>query len=251
MCYAVPAMLIISSSAKGMDLETPAPQGREPHFQKQTTTIQKDVAALDLAELQKLLYTSEKIAILNAERMQNWTDAEARPSMFLYKGDVYKQLHPTEYNDEQLDYAGRSLFAMSGLYGAVGAMDMIKPYRLGMKCKMEKFGQMNDYWRPFITEYFNELIDRDGHKFLLDLASIEYSKAVDREKLNIPVIKAEFKEERDGKLKIIGIMAKRARGMMIDYCIQNQIQDPAQLRHFNAAGYEFVGEENGILTFVR
>jgi cytoplasmic iron level regulating protein YaaA (DUF328/UPF0246 family) len=244
-------MLIISSSAKGMDLETPAPKGREPHFQKLSAAIQKDVASLDLAELQKLLYTSEKIAILNAERMQNWEDAEARPSIFLYNGDVYKQLHPTEYTQDQLDYAGRSLFAMSGLYGAVGAMDEIKPYRLGMKCKMEKYGQMNDYWRPHITQYFNELVDRDGHTFLLDLASIEYSKAVNHKELKIPVVKAEFKEERDGKLKIIGIMAKRARGMMIDYCIQNQIENPADLRHFNAAGYEFVGEENGTMTFAR
>jgi len=244
-------MLIISSSAKTLDLETPAPKGQAPHFLKQTNEIQKLLAAMDVEEFSKTLGASEKIAILNVQRMQDWNSNEARPSLFMYNGDVYRQLHPEDYTSKQLDYAGRSVFAMSGLYGAVGALDAIKPYRLEMKAKLDGYGNLNDYWRPYITEYFNELIDRDGHKFLLDLASIEYSKAVDREKLKVPVVKVDFKEERDGKLKVIGIMAKRARGMMIDYCIKNQIEDPSELRHFNTAGYEFVGEENGTLTFVR
>lgn len=206
---------------------------------------------MDVQELSKKLHCSEKIAILNVGRMQSWNAAEARPSLFMYKGDVYRQLTPSDYSQEELDYAGRSVFAMSGMYGTVGALDRIKPYRLEMKAVIGDYGHMNDYWRPLVTKYFNELIESEGHKFLLNLASIEYAKAVDRDQLKVPVIDVQFKEEREGKLKIVGIMAKRARGMMIDYCIKNMIEDPSELRHFNTAGYEFIGEENGSMIFAR
>lgn len=244
-------MLIISSSAKTLDLTSPAPKSQKAHFEKEANKVQAVLAKMDVADFSKALHVSEKLAIMNVKRMQNWSSAESRPALFMYKGDVYRQLHTDEYNDEQIAYAARSVFAMSGLYGAVGGLDAIKPYRLEMKADIEGFGHMNDYWRPLVTDYFNELIKKDGHKFLLNLASVEYAKAVDRGKLNVPVVNVVFKEERDGKLKIIGLMAKRARGAMIDYCIKNQIEDPADLRHFNEDAYEFVGENNGTLTFVR
>jgi len=244
-------MLIISSSAKTLDLETPAPEGREPHFLKEANKLQQRLAGMDVQALSEKLHCSERIAILNVNRMQTWDVAEARPSIFMYKGDVYRQLTASEYSKEELEYAARSVFAMSGLYGAVGALDRIKPYRLEMKANLEGYGHMNDYWRPLVTDYFNELIEEEGHKFLLNLASVEYSKAVDRTQLKVPIVDVQFKEERDGKLKIVGIMAKRARGMMIDFCIKNMIEDPAQLRAFNSAGYEFIGEENGSMIFAR
>lgn len=243
-------MLIISSSAKTLDLKTPAPKGQEPPFLKEANEVQAFLASMDVQAYSRTLGVSEKIAILNVERMQTWDSAEARPALFMYKGDVYRQLNPEEYSPEQLDYA-KSVFAMSGLYGAVGGMDKIKPYRLEMKAELKGYGHMNDYWRPLVTSYFNELIEKEAHEFLLNLASKEYAKAVDRKELKVPVIDVEFKEEREGKLKTIGLMAKRARGMMIDYCIKKQIQDPNELRHFNQAGYEFLGEEKGTLTFVR
>jgi uncharacterized protein len=248
-CYS-PPMLIISSSAKTLDLETPAPQGQAPNFLIEANKAQSVLASMDVQTFSEILGVSEKIALLNVERMQTWSSAKARPALFMYKGDVYRQLNPSDYSKEQLDYA-KSVFAISGLYGAVGGMDEIKPYRLEMKAKLEGYGSMNVYWKPLVTDYFNKLVEKEGHQFLLNLASKEYAKAVDRKKLTIPVIDVEFKEERDGKLKIVGLMAKRARGMMIDYCIVNHVQDPAELRHFNSAGYEFLGEENGTLTFVR
>lgn len=244
-------MIIISSSGKTLDLKRPAPSGRPPHFLKEAETIQKFLTTLDVPDFAKTLGTSEAIAIINVERMQTWKVAPERPALFLYFGDVYRELHPLEYSAQQLEYAGRSVFAMSGLYGAVGGMDAIKPYRLEMKTDLDGFGVMNEYWRPLVTDYFNELAEKEGHHFLLNLASIEYAKAVDRKKLKIPIIDVDFKEERDGVLKIVGIMAKRARGMMIDYCIRHQIEDPAELRNFKAAGYEFVGESQGTMTFAR
>jgi cytoplasmic iron level regulating protein YaaA (DUF328/UPF0246 family) len=244
-------MLIISSSGKTLDLDSPAPKGRKPHFEDEANKIQELLAKMDVKAFSKTLGTSENIAILNVERIQNWSTNKGRPSLFMYNGDVYRGLHEGDYTKEQLDYAGRSVFAMSGLYGAVGGLDAIKPYRLEMKAKLKGYGHMNDYWKPLITDYFNELIKKEGHRFLLNLASIEYAKPVDREKLDVPVVDVIFKEERDGELKIIGIMAKKARGVMIDYCIKNQIEDPADLRNFNEDGYEFIGEEDGALTFAR
>ncbi|MFT7184224.1 MAG: cytoplasmic iron level regulating protein YaaA (DUF328/UPF0246 family) [Oceanicoccus sp.] len=244
-------MIIISSSAKTLDLKSSVPQGKVPHFIDEANKIQSQLGSMDLASYSKVLGVSESLAILNIKRMQTWSTQKARPSLFMYKGDVYRQLNAADYSEEQLDYAGKSVFAMSGLYGAVGALDEIKPYRLEMKAKLEGYGAMNAYWKPRVTTYFNELAEKEGHQCLLNLASIEYAKAMDRSELTIPVIDVEFKEEREGKLKIIGIMAKRARGMMIDYCIEKQIEDPAELRHFNAGGYEFIGESNGTLTFAR
>lgn len=244
-------MLIISSSAKTLDLTTPAPKGRAPHFLKEAEKIQKHLATMDVPVLSRTLGISEKLAIENVERMQSWKGAPERPALFMYKGDVYRELHPKEYSIEQIDYAARSVFAMSGLYGAVGGLDLIKPYRLEMNAKLGTWGAMNEYWRPLVTAYFNELIEKEGHRHLLNLASVEYAHAVDRKQLKVPMIDVDFKEERDGVLKTIGIMAKRARGMMIHYCIQHQIEDPADLRNFKAAGYEFVGEEKGKLVFAR
>lgn len=244
-------MLIISSSGKTLDLQSPAPKGLQPHFEKEANAIEAVLAQMDVKTLTKVLGASEKIAMLNFERIQNWSHNTARPSLFMYKGDVYRELHVQDYSPAQLEYAGRSVFAMSGLYGAVGGMEAIKPYRLEMKTKLKGYGAMNDYWRPFITKYFNELIEKEGHQHLLNLASVEYAKAVDRKKLKVPVIDVHFKEEQNGKLKVVGIMAKRARGMMIDFCIQNQIEDPADLRAFKTAGYEFIGQSKNTLTFAR
>lgn len=244
-------MLIISSSAKTLDLETHAPKGKPAHFLKKANVLQKEIAGLEFKALKKLLHVNEKLAHLNFERMQGWAKAEARPALFMYKGDVYRELDVQNYSKKQLEYAGKCLFAMSGLYGAVGALDEIKPYRLEMQAKIKGFGAMNDYWRPFVTDYFNELIEQEGHTHLLNLASVEYARALDSKKLKVPIIHVDFKEERDGKLKTIGILAKRARGMMIDFCIKNQVTKPAQLREFKAAGYEFSGEEKGKMLFIR
>lgn len=247
-------MLIISSSAKTLDLDKAVPsffQCEQAPFTKTADKIAEELNELDLEELQKLYKVSDKITAENMLRFQNWSAADERPGLYMYKGDVFRELELDLYKKAEHDYASNSVFVMSGLYGIVGANHLIKPYRLEMKAELEGRGVMNDFWRSEVTDYLNGVVDRQGHKLLLNLASKEYSKAVDEEKLKVPMINVDFKEEQEGKLKIVGIFAKRARGMMINYCIKNKVETLEQLRHFKAAGYEFHGEKDGTLTFVR
>lgn len=257
-------MLIISSSAKTLDFESPYKAlvvPTEPEFMKEAVKVHKELADLSMPKLKKLLGVNEKLAILNFERMKVWSrkhsdenaSGNARPSIFAYKGDVFRQLTPTEYSEKECEYAARSVYVMSGLYGAVGAFDFIQPYRLEMAAEVGGIedGVMSDFWRDKITNYFNELIEKEGHRFMLDLASKEYSAAVDFEKLACPTVKVDFKEKKNGKLKIMGIFSKRARGMMIDFCIRNQIEQVQDITKFKGGGYEFMGEEDGKYVFVR
>ena len=254
-------MLIISSSAKTLDFETSYSAKVEPAspvFLETAAELHDVLEKMDFAELKKLLGVNEKLAVLNFERMQMWSSQHAdqshggnsRPAMFAYKGDVFRQLTPTEYSKSECEYAARSLFVMSGLYGAVGAFDLIQPYRLEMATELNG-ERLSSFWKEVVTDHFNELIRRNGHKVLLDLASKEYSAAVDMDSLECPVVKVDFKECKDGKLKIMGIYSKRARGMMIDFCIRHQVKNVEDIKKFNEGGYEFHGEGNGRYVFVR
>ncbi len=258
-CYNAQAlsffMLIISSSAKTLDVDSAIPnwvKGREPHFIEEADRIRNGLAKLEMPELKKVLGVNEKLAQLNFERYQKWSSAPERPALYLYKGDVFRELEVETYEADGVDYAGDHVFVMSGLYGAVNALDAIKPYRLEMNAKLKEAKQaMNLQWQDAVTDYFNEWIQKHKFPCLLNLASVEYAKAVNPAKLCVPIIHVDFKEERDGELKTVGIFAKRARGMMINYCIQNKVQEPDELHGFNVAGYEFMGEKDGHLLFAR
>ena len=254
-------MLIISSSAKTLDFETPynalAPTG-PPEFLAFAEDLHSKLINLSLQELKSLLGVSEKIAVLNFERIKAWSvdhrneteGGNSRPALFAYKGDVFRQLSPHDYSREESEYAANSVCVMSGLYGVVRGFDLIQPYRLEMAAQIDG-EKLNRLWQEKVTEFINERAQKEGHVALLDLASVEYSSAVNKDRLNIPVIKVDFKERKDGKLKVMGIFAKRARGMMIDYCIRNQIHDPVEIQGFTGGGYKFAGEEKGVYLFVR
>lgn len=247
-------MLIISSSAKTLDYDsdfTAHVKPTRPVFEKQADEIRDHLAALNPQELATALHASEKIAALNFERYQNWSSAPERPALFAYKGDVFREMNPHDYSKAQCEYAQDSVHTMSGIYGVVRAFDLIKPYRLELKLKLAPTGKLSDYWSQQVTDYFNQQIQEKGHTHLLNLASLEYSAAVDSEQLLCPIVDVDFKETVDGKLKTVGLFAKRARGMMIEYCVQNQVTDPSQLRDFKTAGYEFMGEEGGRMLFGR
>jgi cytoplasmic iron level regulating protein YaaA (DUF328/UPF0246 family) len=292
-------MLILSSSAKTLDLKSEWPVGFAPlvpAFQSEADQLVARLKKMELKDLEAVLHVSEKIAIVNAERFQTyvkwpevWEDESAllRPMLYCYKGDVFRELQLEKYGEGELSYAARSVFVSSGLYGIVGAQDGIQPYRLEMKAKLpglkldggssDKNGvaiKMNQWWRENVTHYLNERIAENAeggakdfgtpHHYFLNLASIEYSAAVDRMALEIPVIDVEFKEvQEDGTMKTVGIFAKRARGMMIDHCVTHHIESLDGLRLFTRAGYELVAdrayedkEKKGIrgsrvLTFAR
>jgi uncharacterized protein len=257
-------MLIISSSAKTLDFKTPYTtqiKSQVPIFNKQATIFNNYLRTKQVGDLTKILEINEKLAILNFQRNQDWkaspTEEGTRPAIYAYKGDVFRQLHPHDYSPDECAYAHNSLMIMSGLYGVVRAFDAIQPYRFGMATKVkdeikgEIPGKLNEFWKTKITDFLNAQIKEQKHRGLINLASKEYAKPVDKDKLECPFITVDFKEDRGGVLKTMGLYAKRARGMMIDYCIKNKIENPEDLKEFAKDGYHFATEEDGHYIFIR
>lgn len=248
-------MVILSSSSKTLDFESEYSakiSPTDPVFKKQGAAIQKQLAAYSAEELEHVLDCSSKIALLNFDRMQAWKTTAARPAIFSYKGDVFKPLTPESYSVEQSEYAQQSVHIMSGLYGVVRAFDLIKPYRLEMRLSLDNFGKLNIYWRDDITTYLNQQIKKDNHPFVLNIASKEYSSAVDEQQLSIPMVHVDFKERKeDGSLRTVAIYAKQARGMMMEYCIQHTVTTLDEVKKFSAGGYSFAGEKDNHILFVR
>lgn len=248
-------MLLISTSSKTLDFESayePLVEPTTPAYLEQAETIRTQLSSYSKKQLEKVMGVSEKIAALNYDRIQEWESAPERPAIFAYKGDVFKPLHPTEYTKAQSEYAQASLYIMSGLYGVLRAFDLMKPYRMEMRLTLDGMGKMSAFWRNDVTAFLNTQIETHGHKLALNVASKEYAAAVDESELNVPVVHVDFKQKKeDGSVKIVPIFSKIARGTMIDYCIQNQIDSIDEVKKFAEDGYTFAGEEDGRLVFVR
>lgn len=248
-------MLIITTSSKTLDFEsdyTPLVKPTTPAYLEKAETIRTQLRAYNPKQLESVMDVSEKIALQNFDRIQEWESATQRPALLAYKGDVFKPLHPQEYSKEQSEYAQSSLYIMSGLYGVLRAFDLMKPYRLEMRLSLEETGKVSTFWRQDVTAFLNEQIEKHGHKIALNVASKEYIAAVDEKELNVPMVHVDFKKRNeDGSLRTVVIYAKTARGMMMDYCIQNQVETIDQVKEFAEGGYAFAGEEDGRLLFVR
>lgn len=194
------------------------------------------------ADLQALMNISENIADLNKERFKNFSSeftlANSKPALFAFKGDVYRKMNVEDYSQEQLAFAQEHLRILSGLYGLLKPLDLMQPYRLemGIKLKNKKADDLYGFWQNKITKALDEAAT-DGT--VINLASQEYFKAINPKKLKAKVIHITFKEYREGKYKIIAIFAKQARGLMANYIIENQINEPELLKLFNVDQYEY------------
>ena len=184
---------------------------------------------------------SEKISLLNYERYIKWslpfTKKNAHPALLLFQGDVYKGISVGDFKKEDFIYAQKSLRILSGLYGILKPLDLIQPYRLemGTQIKIGKHNDLYDFWGDEITKAINEDKNSD---YLINLASVEYFKSINKEKLNAKLINIIFKEKRNGSYKIIGINAKKARGLMSRYIIKNKISNPMKLKKFKEENYK-------------
>jgi cytoplasmic iron level regulating protein YaaA (DUF328/UPF0246 family) len=252
-------MLILTSPAKSLDLDGFFPKGYEstPAFLPEAKLITSFCQSKSEVELKQLLKVSDKLTALNFERYQDWdishTIENSRPALYTFKGDVFRQLALDTYGGEEFTYAQKSLLTLSGLYGILRAFDLMQPYRLEMGTKMNGFedGKLPHFWREHIAQFLNTKAKVEQHTCILNLASNEYSEAVDTSKLDIPIISAQFKEFKDGKWKIVGIKAKRARGMMINYCIQNKVNSLDEVKQFDVVGYRVVEESGEGVVFGR
>lgn len=240
-----PSMKIVISPAKSLDFKTQLPTKRatQPVFLETTEKINRKLARMSKRELSELMSISDKLAQLNHTRYQEFTiehdPTNARPAVYAFAGDVYLGLDAYTLDTDKLDRLQDSLRILSGFYGVLRPLDLIQPYRLEMGTDLAVGRKKNLYevWQAMITDRLNN--ELEDHELFINLASNEYFKAIDTDRLRTPVITPVFKDFKNGKLKIISFFAKKARGAMVRYIIDQDITDLEGLKGFNADGYQF------------
>lgn len=240
-------MLTVISPSKTLDFKSGSyPFHTTPFFLSHSRELVDKVKTLSEKDLQQLMKISPKLADLNHERYQNFsfpfTQENSHQALLAFKGDVYQGISVDDYRDEDFDFAQLHLRILSGFYGLLRPLDLIQPYRLEMGLRVSGTWGKNLYqfWEDMITDRINqELLESNGDKVLVNLASNEYFKAVRPKRLKFDVVNVHFKEKKEDGFKIIGIHAKRARGVMTNFIIKNRINHVEELKPFNSNGYEF------------
>jgi cytoplasmic iron level regulating protein YaaA (DUF328/UPF0246 family) len=239
-------MILVISPSKTLDFTGPQyPDHTMPEMLEKSQRLIEGLKKLNPAQVGKLMGLSEKLAQLNWQRYQDFSvpfsPANARQALFAFKGDVYSGLAAETFNTEDLDFAQEHVRILSGLYGVLRPLDLIQPYRLEMGTKFGAGRSKNLYafWDSQVTEAISRDLQHEKHSVLVNLASDEYFKVLRPKALNGPVLKISFKENRNGVYKVIGIHAKRARGLMVNYVVTNHLEKVDDLRSFSSEGYRF------------
>ena len=213
---------------------------------KESKKLIKELQKKSPEDLSSLMGLSENLSMLNFERNMNWQvpkkpSNEVRQAIFAFKGDVYVGLDSETLSKSDIKYAQKNLAILSGLYGLLKPLDLMYPYRLemGTKMKNEKGKNLYEFWGNKITTSINALAKKNNSKGIINLASVEYFTSVKTENLDLPVYSPVFKDFKNGKYKIISFFAKKARGSMARFVIQNKIKNPADLNKFNLDGYKY------------
>ncbi|MDC9715487.1 MAG: peroxide stress protein YaaA [Gammaproteobacteria bacterium] len=224
----------------------------------QTRQMAQSQALIDILksksqdEISSLMSISEKLSALNFERFQAFktpfTRTNAKQALLAFKGDVYNGIDAPSLSKADLNFAQDSVRMLSGLYGVIRPLDLIAPYRLEMGTRLENAEGKNlyEFWGDKISQILNE----DEPEVIINLASNEYFKGIDKEALNAKIITIAFKEFKNDSYKIIGIYAKRARGLMVNYMIKNRLSEPELLKAFDVEGYQFKADMSDESTWV-
>ncbi len=196
-------------------------------------------------ELAQLMSVSERLAVLNHERYQRFdppfTTDNARPALLTFRGDVYTDIAVDTYDTADFTFAQQHLRILSGLYGLLRSLDLMQPYRLemGTALSTERGTNLYRFWGDRLTEHLNETLAAQTSPVVINLASQEYYRAIDKKKLNAPVVTPVFKEFKNGQFKTVAIYAKRARGRMANFIVKNRLDAPGSLKTFNEDRYEY------------
>lgn len=245
-------MLVVVSPAKKLDFE---PTNGEipasfPEFQKEANMLAASARKLSRQGLRDLMGISEDLADLNWKRFKAMdkesTELNSKQAMFAFAGDTYAGLDAASLSDDDIAYAQDHMRILSGLYGALRPLDRVQPYRLEMGSRLQnrRAGNLYGFWGDTIAK----VLDRDSGGVIVNCASNEYFKAAGKN-LSSKVVTPAFKEEREDGPKMIGFLAKKARGMMARYVIQNRLTEIEALKAFNAEGYAFRPELSDDRTF--
>ncbi|QMV15295.1 peroxide stress protein YaaA [Vibrio spartinae] len=245
-------MLIVVSPAKTLDYESPLKTDKHtlPELLEHSEVLIDVCRQLTPADIASLMKVSDKIAGLNVARFAEWKNTfsfeNSRQAILAFKGDVYTGLEAETLSDDDLDYAQLHLRMLSGLYGLLKPLDLMQPYRLEMGTKLAnpRGSNLYQFWGSVITEKLNEAIQAQGDNILVNLASNEYFKSVHVKALDAQVITPVFKDCKNGQYKVISFYAKKARGMMARYIIENRISSVEKLLDFDVAGYRYEAGES-------
>lgn len=240
-------MLIVLSPAKKLDFdsESLATDTREPRLIGDAKTLVARARTLKAGDLKALMGISDALAELNVRRFRDFetpfTPANARPAIDAFKGDVYQGLDAPSLSADDRAFADSHIRILSGLYGVLRPLDLMQAYRLemGIKLSTETAGDLYGFWGDRISDLLNADLAGEAEPVLVNLASNEYFKAVRPKRLKARVITPTFKEVRDGRARVISFLAKKARGLMTRYAINNRIDDPEALKAFDVAGYAY------------
>ena len=246
-------MITLLSPAKTLDYESPLPvkDFSVPGNLKQSKQLIKALRKKDPQDLSDLMGLSEKLANLNFERNMNWEPPvkhsdDIRQAIFAFKGDVYTGLSAYSLKKSDINFLDKHVRILSGLYGILKPLDLMSPYRLEMGTKLEtsEGKDLYDFWGQEITNSINESISTHKSKYILNLASVEYFSSVKKDLLNGEVISPVFKDYKNGKYKIISFFAKKARGSMTRYLVENRIDSPKDISGFDYDGYKYSKSES-------
>ena len=249
-------MLYLLSPAKSLDYDTPVPaelkaRATRPLFVDQAAVLIEQLKTCSPAEIASLMDLSDPLAQLNVARYGAWsrrfTEANSKPAVLAFNGDVYEGLQAASLSVDDLDWAQRHLAILSGLYGVLRPLDRLQPYRLEMGTRLAT-AQAKDlygYWGDTLAAYLNERQAREKAPVVVNLASQEYFKSVRRSVLRARVVECVFQEWHGGSWKIISFHAKRARGLMARFAIAHRVGEPEALRSFDTEGYVYDPEASG------
>jgi len=249
-------MLTLLSPAKTLDYESPVQTDvmTTPGFLDQSAALIDTLREYSVDDISALMKLSTKLAELNVQRYSDWSvpfpDGQARQALLAFKGDVYTGLAAETLNQDELEFAQQHVRMLSGLYGILKPLDAMLPYRLEMGTKLANPAGKDLYafWGDTITDALNAELEDEA--VVVNLASNEYFKAVKPKRLNARLITPVFKDEKNGTYKIISFYAKKARGMMARYIIDQRIDAPEDLQAFDVAGYRFSLEDSQGDTWV-
>ena len=240
-------MFFVLSPAKNLNEKAPAPvkEFTQPDLLAEAEILMRQLRELAPQQIAELMHVSDKIALLNAERNAEWhtpfTPDNAKQAVFMFNGDVYEGIAADTLKPEQIQYLQQHVRLLSGLYGVLRPLDLMQPYRLEMGTAFANTRGKNlyEFWGDIITDLLNDTLGQAGSDILVNLASQEYFKSVNTQKLKARLITPVFKDEKNGKYKIISFYAKRARGLMVRYAAEHNITDPEMLKNFDYEGYSF------------
>ncbi|GGG89157.1 UPF0246 protein [Polaribacter pacificus] len=241
-------MKIIISPAKSLDFETPVATSlyTQPQFLEASEKLVRKMKTLSRKKLEDLMSISKDLAALNHDRFQEWhlpfTPENSKQAVYAFTGEVYRGIDMASLAENKLPVLQERLRILSGLYGLLKPLDLIQAYRLemGTKIKVGRTDNLYKFWGTTLAIALNEELDDDG--LLVNLASSEYFKAVDKKVLKVPMITPVFKEFRNGQYKIVMTFAKKARGLMVRYLIDHNIQSIDGIKSFDVDGYAFSEE---------